>query len=203
MRAKVFLAVMVGGCLLFGLLFLARNQSSDSSHQNAGSQTLAQAATTANPVKARSTKAHGATSTTSKSVPQPAPNEEDTPAAQHQVYVENRVDELMDLAMTDDPGSLDIILSELNNRDPEIRKAALEAAVQFGSRDAIPKLMDAASQTDDAKEKAGILDAVEFLKLPSATEVIAQAGGVKSSATKNSSLKTPRPPASSQTARPR
>ena len=30
----------------------------------------------------------------------------------------------MDIAMTDDPANLDTILSELTNRDPEIRKAA-------------------------------------------------------------------------------
>jgi len=68
----------------------------------------------------------------------------------------------MDVAMTDDRANLDIILSELNNRDPEIRKAALEATIQFGSRDAIPKMADAASQTDDPSEKAAIADAIEF-----------------------------------------
>jgi hypothetical protein len=36
------------------------------------------------------------------------------------------------------------------------------------------------SQTDDPKEKAEIVEAIEFLKLPSATELIAQNRGVKS-----------------------
>ena len=76
--------------------------------------------------------------------------------------------------MTDDRANLDTILSELSNRDPEIRKAALEATIQFGSRDAIPKLADAVSQTDDPNEKAAIADAIEFLKLPSLTEIHAQ-----------------------------
>ena len=86
----------------------------------------------------------------------------------------------MDLAMADDSDSLNTILSELTNRDPQIRKAALEACVQFGSRDAIPRLSDVVSQTDDPKEKAEIVEAIEFLKLPSATELIAQNRGVKS-----------------------
>ena len=94
-----------------------------------------------------------------------------SPEEKQEAYVQSRSSELMDLAMTDDPDSLRIILSELTNRDPGIRSAALQAAVQFGSRDAIPALMDAAIQTDDAHEKAAIQDAIEFLKLPSLTEV--------------------------------
>jgi HEAT repeat protein len=80
----------------------------------------------------------------------------------------------MDMAMTDERTNLDTILSELSSRDPEIRKAALEATIQFGSRDAIPKMTDAISQTDDPNEKAALADAIEFLKLPSLTEIHAQ-----------------------------
>lgn len=90
--------------------------------------------------------------------------------AEHGVYVEKRVAELQDLAMDDDPKSLQIILSELTNREPEIRHAAVDAAVQFGSRDAIPLLSDAALQTDDAEERASMLSAAEYLKLPSYRE---------------------------------
>ncbi len=100
---------------------------------------------------------------------------EDSPEEKHQAYVTSRIDELSGLAMESHPASLDIICSELSNRDSAIRKAALDAVVQFGSRTAIPKLLDAATQTDDAHEKAAIMDAVAFLKLPSVTEVQAQA----------------------------
>ena len=101
----------------------------------------------------------------------------DLTTEQHQAYVETRVSELLELGTKDDPTSLETILGELTNRDPEIRKAAVEASMQFGSRDAIPKLMDAAAQTDDPHEKAEILEAIEFLKLPSLSETLAQAGG--------------------------
>jgi HEAT repeat protein len=97
---------------------------------------------------------------------------EETPEEKQRAYVEARSSELMGLAMNDDSDSLHTILSELTNREPEIRKAAVQAAVQFGSRDAIPALMDAALQTDDPHEKAAIADAIEFLKLPSLTEVM-------------------------------
>jgi hypothetical protein len=98
-----------------------------------------------------------------------------SPEARHQAYVDARTAELMDLGMNDDSESLNTILSELNNRDPEIRKAAVEAAVQFGSRDAIPNLMDAAAQTDDPQEKAEIMEAIQFLKLPTLSEAATQA----------------------------
>jgi HEAT repeat protein len=98
----------------------------------------------------------------------------DTPEAKQEAYVIKRVDELQDLGMENDSESLDTILSELNNRDPRIREAAVDAVVQFGSRDAIPKLEDAAAQTENPKEKAAILDAIEFLKLPTLTEALGQ-----------------------------
>jgi HEAT repeat protein len=101
-------------------------------------------------------------------------NEGETPGEKHEAYVTARIAELMDLGMDDQRSSLDTILSELNNRDPRIREAAVEAAIQFGSRDAIPVLIDAAAQTDDTKEKAALLDAAEFLKLPTLSEVTAQ-----------------------------
>ena len=43
--------------------------------------------------------------------------------------------------------------------------------VQFGNRDAIPILKDLISKTEDAREKVELLDTVEFLSLPSLSEV--------------------------------
>ena len=100
------------------------------------------------------------------------PSGGETPEQLHEAYVTARSAELMDLAMNEDADSLNTILSELANRDPQIRKTAVEAAVQFHSRDAIPRLQDAALQTDDAKERAAIQDAIEFLKLPTLTEAL-------------------------------
>ncbi len=76
--------------------------------------------------------------------------------------------------MQDDPLSLKEIVSELANPNAQIRKAALDATIQFGSRDAIPDLTIAADRSMDAEEKKAILDAIEFLKLPSLTEVLQQ-----------------------------
>jgi hypothetical protein len=84
----------------------------------------------------------------------------------HRDAVENRTSELMELAMGDDTNDLHTILSELNNADPEIRQAALDATIQFGSTNAIPALESAALWNENAEEKQQIADAIEFLKLP-------------------------------------
>jgi len=68
--------------------------------------------------------------------------------------------------MNDDTNSLHTILSELNNPDPEIRQAALDATIQFGATNAIPGLEAAALWNENPEEKKQIADAIEFLKLP-------------------------------------
>jgi hypothetical protein len=85
----------------------------------------------------------------------------------HEDYVEKRVGELSDLGMTDDPEALKTILSEIKNTDTDIRKAAIEAAKQFGSADALPKLEEALSTAETTSDKQDLQDAIEFLKLPS------------------------------------
>ena len=85
--------------------------------------------------------------------------------------VEKQIDALTEASMQSDSKSLRLITGALTNKQVEIRKAAVEAAIQFGSRDAIPFLEDAAGKTDDAREKVEILDAIDFLKLPTLGEV--------------------------------
>ena len=85
-------------------------------------------------------------------------------------YVDARIEELQKLGMTDNPESLVMILSELTNHDLRIRNAAVAAAVQFGSRDAIPALQDAISRTENLQEKVDLQNSIDFLKLPSILE---------------------------------
>ena len=87
------------------------------------------------------------------------------------VSVEDRIAELEGLGTRSDPASFQTIVAELSDSKPEIRKAAREAIVQFGNRDAIPILKDLISKTEDAREKVELLDTVEFLSLPSLSEV--------------------------------
>jgi HEAT repeat protein len=81
-----------------------------------------------------------------------------------------RVAELTELATTREANSLDTILSELSNRNAEIRRAALAAAVEFGDRSAIPALKEAMESNPDPQEKVNIQKAIAFLQLPTLTE---------------------------------
>lgn len=100
-------------------------------------------------------------------------------AEEHQAYVQARIDKLQELQAHENAQSLQAILSELTNSDKEIRAAAIESTIQFGSRDAIPVLNDLAARTEDPNEKKELLDAAEFLALPSLTEIRSQNPKVK------------------------
>lgn len=91
--------------------------------------------------------------------------------AEHEAAVQAEIDKLQDLQANDDPASLKAILTELTNPDKEVRAAAIEATTQFGDRSAIPVLKDLAATTTDSGEKKALLDAVEFMSLPTMTEV--------------------------------
>jgi len=170
MRPKVFIIVVALGLFTLGSLFVIR-QSNDRYAKTQESPATAPGTNLPRETLASTNlpvvEADVAAQSRIQTATMPSDSSEDAQKA----YVEQRSAQLLEMAMTDDRTSLDSILSELANRDPEIRKAALEATIQFGSRDAIPKLADAASQTDDPNEKAALTDAIEFLKLPSLTEI--------------------------------
>ena len=89
----------------------------------------------------------------------------------HEEHVQERVAELTALAMNDDTNSLNTIWSELANPDKEIRAGALAAVVQFGDHSVVPRLRELAAQTPAATEKADIIEAADFLELPSLTDL--------------------------------
>jgi hypothetical protein len=94
--------------------------------------------------------------------------------AEHEKYMRQRIKELNGLAMNGDVESRDAILSEVKtNSDRRIRAAALEAAIQFDDRSVVPALQDIAAQTADPEEKASILEAIDYINLPSLTEYMA------------------------------
>ncbi len=89
----------------------------------------------------------------------------------HAEYVQERVAELMALAMNNDSNSLNTIWSELSNPDREIRAGALEAVIQFGDHSVSPRLRELAAQTQDPDEKTAILEAADYLDLPPITDL--------------------------------
>ncbi len=102
--------------------------------------------------------------------PAPVVDAVDTNAL-HEAAVQAKIDKLQELQANDDPASLKAILTELVNPDKEVRAAAVEATIQFGDRSAIPVLKDLAATTTDSGEKQALLDAVEFMSLPTMTEI--------------------------------
>lgn len=93
---------------------------------------------------------------------------------QREAVVAARVAQLHDLSRKTDPASLETLLSEVRNPDPEIRQGALDAISQSGNRSAIPGLQEAAAQTENAAEQQTIEEVIEFLKLPTLTEILRQ-----------------------------
>jgi hypothetical protein len=64
----------------------------------------------------------------------------------------------------------DAIAAALKDLDPSIRAAACAAAKQSGDRRLIHTLISAAGDGSDAREKAALLDAADFLRMPTLTE---------------------------------
>jgi len=64
----------------------------------------------------------------------------------------------------------DEVISSLTATDEAERTAARTAAVQSGDRNFIPSLQSAAERMADAHEKSALLDAAEFLGLPTLAE---------------------------------
>jgi hypothetical protein len=90
-----------------------------------------------------------------------------TTPEQHQAAIDAETDHLQQWSMNDDPASLSNILADLTNSEKEVRDAAIEASKQFGSSNAIPALKAAAMNTTDTEEQIALLEAADFLSLPS------------------------------------
>ena len=90
---------------------------------------------------------------------------------QHAEFVKKRGDELMAMAMLDDTASHQPIIEDLTNSDRAIRKVALEAVQQTQDRALIPQMQQIADTTDDEDYKQALNDAIDYMKLPTLTEM--------------------------------
>jgi hypothetical protein len=107
-----------------------------------------------------------------ESLPQLSPHA--AGSAEHSKWVDARADALVKLSWMDDAGSLKQLVAELENPEPEIRKAALQAVANFGSRDAVPYLESLVSRRDDPQEKIDLIQTAEQLKMQTASEYFAR-----------------------------
>src|SRR5436190_7943981 len=148
MRYKIALAIIASGCLVILGLFVIRQKNSPllqntpaqsglppaqaSSHLPDEASPLTNSSGAQSPVTAEQSHITGGSSNVVRTAGNMQSGPDAAKAAQA-AYEKRRISELEDLAMDNDPSSLDVILSELTNADPEIRRAALEATIQFGS----------------------------------------------------------------------
>lgn len=93
---------------------------------------------------------------------------------QRQDAITAETDRLQEWSTSSDPGDLANILADLNNPEKEVRAAAIEAAKQFGSPSAIPTLKAVAATSTDPEEQTALLEAADFLSLPSITDAPGQ-----------------------------
>jgi len=168
MRPKVVVAILLLAAGLLGVIVLMSNAlhpQSTSSSADSGK---------VSPAAAASNQLVETPASNPPPVVAAAPAADTNAAAAHAQYVSRRIKELNALAMNDDVQSRDTILSELkNNPDKKIRAAALEAAIQFDDRSVVPPMQEIAAQTQGPDEKAAILEAIDYINLPSLTEYMA------------------------------
>lgn len=96
------------------------------------------------------------------------PGENATPA-EHDAYVQKREATLYSLGRSRDPAALQSILADVHNKDPQIRSAALTAAMDYGNSNAIPTLKNEMGWTDDLHDKMQIQKAIDYLEIPPAS----------------------------------
>jgi hypothetical protein len=179
MRPTFILTVIGGGALLLILVATSarRNHSQVAESRGSGSverlqMVLPSTLTTSNRTQAaRVTVARPVGSSLNQTV---IPGDDAGAAAREearQAYVAERIAQLRDLPVNTDPVALQTVLSEVSNPDPEIRQASLDIISQTGNRGVIPDLMKTAEQSEDASMKRAITETIEFLKLPTLTEV--------------------------------
>src|ERR1035437_4153950 len=150
MRPKFILTILLAGVLAVGAIIFLKQHSS-APVPNVAPAPAVSSAPTPEPAPA----------------PAPVVTKTLTPE-ERQADIDAETDRLSAWAMTDDPQSLSNILAQLTNPNEDIREAAIEAAKQFGSTNAIPALKAAADATDDLQEKIAYLEAADFLSVPQA-----------------------------------
>ena len=124
--------------------------------------------------------------------PQVSANSSNTAAILEQLRaaeIDRELDQIRELqaAGADNPQTTGLLLGKVTHREPEVRKAALEALVQLNDTNAIPGLEQAASLIQDPREKVAVMDAVSYLKLPGVADgtspELADASNYQASAT--------------------
>jgi hypothetical protein len=85
--------------------------------------------------------------------------------------MEQSIQRIETAVVTYEAGSLPVIAPYLTHSDPELRLAAREGMLQMGLSEAVPFLREAAGKMKDPREAILLLDAADFLELPSMSDL--------------------------------
>ena len=173
MRLKIILPLALAAALIPALLFLKPAPPPEPAETADLTAPAAPASTASTAVPVRPIASPAAPDPV-PTVAAPLPATADAEAEKEAAEIQAKIDRLEDLQANDDAESLHAILNELTDSNRVVRHAAIEATTQFRDRAAIPVLTDLAARTTDPEEKQELLDAVEFLTLPTYTEVMAE-----------------------------
>lgn len=174
MRPKVVLLVLlsgVGALALMGVLYGLLNKEAAQPPSIVSSRTATQPATAVSEPK----PAAGTPSPSriigprpGQANPTPGSVVATTPEADRAVLRSNDLDALNEavLAGEENEDAMIAIAGRLESEDPEVRAAAREAARHFGNTNLVPFLTLALEHVEDPREKVALMDAIDYLQLP-------------------------------------
>ena len=168
MRPKVVILTILAAFGILGLIVLLKGVTGGHAG-DAGGQKPAVEASVESPA--------AATNDQVVQVVQVNPNSSNTVAITEQLRaaeVENEVNQIQNLQGeadgTNNPIIITALLDKLSHPEAEVRKAVLDALKQLNDTNAVPGLEQAAENIKDPREKVAVLDTIDYIKLPSATE---------------------------------
>src|ERR1035437_8155252 len=168
MRPKIVILTLVVALGLLGIIVVLKGVMGGDAG-DVGGQTPAVEASVESPP--------AATNDQVVQVVQVNPNSSNTVAIAEQLRaaeVEKEVNQIQDLQGeadgTNNPIIITALLDKLSHPEAEVRKAVLDALKQLNDTNAVPGLEQAAENIKDPREKVAVLDAIDYIKLPSATE---------------------------------
>jgi hypothetical protein len=168
MRPKIVILILVVALGLLGIIVVLKGLTGGHAG-DAGGQKPAVEASVESPA--------AATNDQVVQVVQVNPNSSNTAAITEQLRaaeVENEVNQIQDLQGeadgTNNPIIITALLDKLSHPEAEVRKAVLDALKQLNDTNAVPGLEQAAENIKDPREKVAVLDTIDYIKLPSATE---------------------------------
>jgi hypothetical protein len=166
MRPKVVILILAIGFGLLGAMFVLKEVMAGHS-ANASGQAPATQANAGSPSAATNDQAVLVN-------PAGSSNTAASPEQMRAAAIEKElaaIQELLSEANGDNnPTIISALLEKVVHPEPAVRAAALDALKQLNDTNAVPGLQQAVEHIEDPRGKVAVLDAIDYLKLPSVTD---------------------------------